>query len=48
MVYYGVKAVVWERVGGGRLGGESTVFVNAAMMFERSGRLGNGVQVVDI
>ena len=48
VVYYGVKAVVWERVWGGRLGGESTVFVNAAMMFEGSGRLGNGVQVVDV
>lgn len=48
VVFYGVKAVVWERVWGGRLGGENTVFVNAAMMFEGSGRLGNGVQVVDI
>lgn len=48
VVFYGVRAVVWERVWGGRLGGASTVFVNAAMMFEGSGRLGNGVQVVDV
>lgn len=48
VVFYGVRAVVWERVWGGRLGGESTVFVNAAMMFEGTGRLGNGVQVIDV
>lgn len=48
VVFYGVKAVVWERVWGGRLGGASTIFVNAAMMYEGSGRLGNGVQVFDV
>jgi len=48
VVFYGVKAVLWERVWGGRMLEYQTVMVNAAMMFEGSGRLGNGVQVVDI
>lgn len=48
VVLLGVQAVVWERVWGGRGVEASTVMVNAAMMYEGSGRLGNGVQVVDI
>lgn len=48
VVVLGVQAVVWERVWGGRGVEASTVMVNAAMMYEGSGRLGNGVQVVDI
>jgi len=48
VVFYGVKAVLWERVWGGKMLDYQTVMVNAAMMFEGSGRLGNEVQVVDI
>lgn len=48
VVALGVQAVVWERVWGGRGLEASTVMINAAMMYEGSGRLGNGVQVVDI
>jgi hypothetical protein len=39
---------LWERVWGGRLLEGQTVMVNAALMFEGSGVLGNEVQVVDI
>jgi predicted MPP superfamily phosphohydrolase len=48
VVFYGLKAVLWERVWGGRLLEGQTLMVNAAMMFEGSGVLGNAVQVVDI
>lgn len=48
VVYYGVGAVLWERVWGGASGEASTVMVNAAMMWEGSGRLGNEAQVVEV
>lgn len=48
VVFYGVRAVLWERVWGGRMLEYQTVMVNAAMMYEGSGRLGNEVQVVEI
>lgn len=48
VVFYCGRSVLWERVWGGRMLENSTVMVNAAMMFEGSGRLANGVQVVDI
>ncbi|KAF2432682.1 Metallo-dependent phosphatase [Tothia fuscella] len=46
VVYLGVLGVVWDRVWGGE--GKSTVMVNASLMYRNTGRLGNGVQVVDI
>lgn len=48
VLYYGLGAVLWERVWGGASGEASTVMVNAAMMYEGSGRLGNAPQVVDV
>jgi len=48
VLFYGVRAVLWERVWGGRMLEYQTIMVNAAMMYEGSGKLGNGVQVVDI
>lgn len=48
VVYYGVGAVLWERVWGGASGEASTLMVNAAMMYEGSGRLGNAAHVVDV
>lgn len=48
VVFFGVREVLWERVWGGRLLEYQTLMINAAMMFEGSGRLGNKVQVVDI
>jgi hypothetical protein len=48
VVFYGVKAVLWERVWGGRLLEGQTLMVNASLMWEGSGVLRNEVQVVDI
>lgn len=48
VLWCGVGAVLWERVWGGARGEASTTLVNAALMWEGSGRLGNAVQVVDI
>lgn len=48
VLFYGVRAILWERVWGGRMLEYQTIMVNAAMMFEASGRLGNEVQVIEI
>ncbi|KAK5105791.1 hypothetical protein LTR62_002153 [Meristemomyces frigidus] len=46
VVWFGVGDVLWDRVWGGYC--ERTVMVNAALMFNNSGELGNEPQVVDI
>ncbi|KAF2841111.1 metallophosphoesterase domain-containing protein [Patellaria atrata CBS 101060] len=46
VVVYGVRGVVWDRVWGGE--GKSCVLVNAALMYQNTGRLGNEPQVVEI
>jgi hypothetical protein len=46
VVYRGVRELLWDRVWGGK--SRSTVMVNAALMKGNTGKLGNGVQVVDI
>ena len=46
VIYHGVGGVLWDWVWGGE--SERTVTVNAALMFENSGMLGNEVQVVDV
>jgi hypothetical protein len=48
VVVYGCQSVLQERVWGDNVVAGSTLMVNAALMFEGSGRLGNKVQVVDI
>ncbi|KAM0721260.1 hypothetical protein Q7P37_003548 [Cladosporium fusiforme] len=48
VLYYGLGAVLWERVWGGASGEAETLMVNAAMMWEGSGRLGHEAQVVDV
>ena len=44
--FYGVQAVIWDRVWGGEA--RSGVLVNAALMKNNTGFLGNEVQVVEI
>ncbi|KAF1982277.1 Metallo-dependent phosphatase [Aulographum hederae CBS 113979] len=46
MVLYDLSGVLWDRVWGGEQ--ERTALVNAALMYNNSGKLGNKVQVVDI
>lgn len=46
VVYHGVGGVLWDWVWGGE--SEKTIMVNAALMFENSGRLENEVQVIDV
>jgi hypothetical protein len=48
VVVYGCQSALQERVWGESVATGSTLMVNAALMFEGSGRLGNKVQVVDI
>ncbi|KAK4570171.1 hypothetical protein LTR86_002251 [Recurvomyces mirabilis] len=46
LVYHGVAEVLWDRIWGGY--SERTIMINAALMYNSTGRLGNEVQVVDI
>jgi len=46
VTWYGFTAVVWDWVWGGQV--ESTIMVNASLMVNNSGQLGNPVQVVYI
>jgi hypothetical protein len=46
VLVYGVTGVLWNRVWGGEQ--KCTVMVNAALMVNNTGKLGNKVQVVDI
>lgn len=48
VAFYGVRAVLWEKVWGGQMLEYQTIMVNAAMMFEDSGRLENEAHVVDV
>jgi len=43
---YGLTGLLWDRLWGGR--DESTQLVNASLMYNNTGRLGNDAQVVDI
>jgi hypothetical protein len=46
VVVYGATGVVWNRIWGGEQ--KCTIMVNAALMYNNTGRLGNEVQVVDL
>ncbi|KAF2398319.1 Metallo-dependent phosphatase [Trichodelitschia bisporula] len=46
MVVYGAIGVAWDRVWGGET--SSTLFVNAALMYNNTGVVSNPVQVVDL
>lgn len=46
MVVHGAAGVVWNRIWGGEQ--KSTTLVNAALMYQNTGALGNPVQIVDI
>jgi hypothetical protein len=46
VVVYGLSGVVWDRIWGGEQ--KRTVMINAALMYNNTGVLGNAVQVVDI
>jgi hypothetical protein len=46
VVIYGVTGILWNRVWGGEQ--KCTTMVNAALMVNNTGKLGNKVQVVDI
>ena len=46
VVLYGATGIVWDKIWGGEQ--RQTVLVNAALMFNNTGELGNEPQVVDI
>jgi len=46
VVIYGATGIVWNRIWGGER--RSTTMINAALMYNNTGKLGNKVQVVDI
>ncbi|KAF2458018.1 Metallo-dependent phosphatase-like protein [Lineolata rhizophorae] len=46
IAYFGFRSLLWDKVWGGEVKG--SILVNAALMYQNSGELGNPVQVVDI
>jgi predicted MPP superfamily phosphohydrolase len=46
VVVYGATGIIWNRIWGGEP--RSTTMINAALMYNNTGRLGNKVQVVDV
>lgn len=46
VLLFGLRGVVWDRVWGGEQ--RRTTLINASLMYNNTGVLGNAVQVVDI
>jgi hypothetical protein len=46
VAFYGTTGLIWNRIWGGQL--KSTTMINAALMYNNTGRLHDKVQVIDI
>ena len=48
VLWYGIKGVLWQRLMVGQAGGNGSLLVNAALVYQSTTDIGNPVQIVEL